>query len=57
MYKLTFELTHNNIRIHICNNCLHNVHVCVVYSYVVNAYSFDSERVMTWRVILDRKGP
>ena len=37
VYKLTFELNHNNTRINICNNCLHNVHVCVVHSYVVNA--------------------
>ena len=36
VYKPTFELTHNNIRIYICNNCFHNVHVGVAYSYVAN---------------------
>ena len=39
VYKPTFELTHNNISINTCNNCLHSVHVCVAnsYSYVANA--------------------
>ena len=36
VYKPTYELTHNNIRINICDNCLHNVHVCVAYSYLAN---------------------
>ena len=36
VYKPTCELTHNNKRLNICDNCLHNVHVGVAYSYLAN---------------------